>query len=151
LSDDEGAYRQRLAEADAVVDWSLDHVLDPFLAEFQEQRREETGIIRDYLRRSFNVLIARSQGKLMEYEQTMSWQDRIVIDPEILVGKPVVKGTRLAVDFVIDLLAQGWTEKEILHNYPGLTQEDIRACLVYASAERTGQDISPSSKTIAFV
>jgi uncharacterized protein (DUF433 family) len=63
----------------------------------------------------------------------MSWQGRIVIDPEILVGKPVVKGTRLAVDFIIDLLAQGWTEMEILRNYPGLTQEDIRACLVYAS------------------
>jgi uncharacterized protein (DUF433 family) len=54
------------------------------------------------------------------------------------------------VDFVIDLLAQGWTEMEILHDYQGLTQEDIRACLLYAGAERTGQDISPSSKTIAF-
>ncbi len=51
-----------------VVDWSLDHVLDPYLAELQTRRREETGIIRDYLRRSFDVLIARSQGKLMEYE-----------------------------------------------------------------------------------
>jgi superfamily II DNA or RNA helicase len=51
-----------------VVDWSLDHVLDPYLAELQARRAEETGIIRDYLRRSFDVLIARSQGKLMEYE-----------------------------------------------------------------------------------
>lgn len=63
----------------------------------------------------------------------MNWQNRIVVDPEILVGKPVVKGTRLAVEFIIDLLAQGWTEAEIVRNYPGLTQEDIRACLVYAS------------------
>jgi uncharacterized protein (DUF433 family) len=63
----------------------------------------------------------------------MNWQDRIVVDPEILVEKPVVKGTRLAVKFIIDLLAQGWTEEEILRNYPGLTREDIRACLVYAS------------------
>jgi uncharacterized protein (DUF433 family) len=55
-----------------------------------------------------------------------------VIDPEILVGKPVVKGTRLAVEFIIDLLAQGWTRAEILRNYPGLTQEDIQACLAYA-------------------
>jgi uncharacterized protein (DUF433 family) len=60
-------------------------------------------------------------------------QDRIVIDPEILVGKPVVKGTRLAVEFIIDLLAQGWTEKDILRNYPSLSQEDIHACLRYAS------------------
>jgi uncharacterized protein (DUF433 family) len=73
----------------------------------------------------------------------MSWQDRIVIDPEILVGKPVVKGTRLAVDFIIDLLAQGWTEMEILRNYPGLTQEDIRACLVYASTVLKAEKVYP--------
>ena len=63
----------------------------------------------------------------------MNKQDRIAIDPEILVGKPVVRGTRLAVEFIIDLLAQGWTEKEILRNYPSLSQEDIQACLRYAS------------------
>lgn len=64
----------------------------------------------------------------------MNWKDRIVIDPHILVGKPVVKGTRLAVEFIVDLLAQGWPESEILRNYPGLTHEDIQACLSYASA-----------------
>ena len=64
----------------------------------------------------------------------MDWEHRIVIDPEILVGKPIVKGTRLAVDLIIDLLAQGWPESEILRNYPGLTREDIKACLGYASA-----------------
>ncbi len=52
----------------------------------------------------------------------MNWQERIVIDPAVLAGKPVVRGTRLAVEFVIDLLAQGWREEEILRNYPGLTQ-----------------------------
>ena len=62
----------------------------------------------------------------------MDWRDRIVIDPGILVGKPIVKGTRLAVEFIIDLLAQGWTGEEILRNYPGLTREDIQACLAYA-------------------
>jgi uncharacterized protein (DUF433 family) len=111
--------------------------------DFESPAREETGIICDYLWRSFNVLIARSQGKLMEYEQKMSWQDRVVIDPEILVGKPVVKGIRLAVDFIIDLLAQGWTEMEILHNYPGLTQEDIRACLLYASTVLKAEKVYP--------
>lgn len=64
----------------------------------------------------------------------MDWKDRIVVDPKILVGKPVVKGTRLAVEFIVDLLAQGWSEGEILRNYPGLTAEDIKACLGYASA-----------------
>ncbi len=64
----------------------------------------------------------------------MSWQERITLDPEVLVGKPVVKGTRLAVEFVVDLLAAGRTEAEILENYPGLTREDVRACLACASA-----------------
>ncbi|MBU1750065.1 MAG: DUF3883 domain-containing protein, partial [Chloroflexi bacterium] len=63
------ACQQQLGDADAVVDWSLDHVLEPYLAQLQEQRRQETDIVRDYLRRSFDVLIARSQGKLMDYEQ----------------------------------------------------------------------------------
>jgi uncharacterized protein (DUF433 family) len=62
----------------------------------------------------------------------MNWRDRIVIDPEILVGKPVVKGTRLAMEFVIDLLAQGWTEADILRNYLGLTREEVQACLACA-------------------
>ena len=64
----------------------------------------------------------------------MIWQDHIVLDPAILVGKPVVKGTRIAVEFVIDLLANGWSESQILENYPGLKEDDIRACLAYASA-----------------
>ena len=55
----------------------------------------------------------------------MDWNERIVIDPGILVGKPVIKGTRLAVEFIIDLLAQGWTEKDILTNYPGVTPQDL--------------------------
>ncbi len=73
----------------------------------------------------------------------MNWQDRIVVDPEILVGKPVVKGTRLAVAFIIDLLAQGWAEAEILRNYPGLTHEDVQACLAYASDVLQAEKVFP--------
>ncbi|MBN1955794.1 MAG: DUF433 domain-containing protein [Anaerolineae bacterium] len=73
----------------------------------------------------------------------MNWYDRITINPEILTGKPVVKGTRLAVEFIIDLLAQGWTEEEILLNYPGLTQQDIRACLIYASNTLKAERVYP--------
>lgn len=62
----------------------------------------------------------------------MPWQERITLDPAILTGKPIIKGTRLSVEFIIDLLAQGWPEAEILRNYPGLTTEDIRACLSYS-------------------
>jgi len=63
----------------------------------------------------------------------MNLVDRIVVDPAILVGKPCVKGTRLGVDFLLGLLAQGWSEAEVLRNYPGLTREDLLACLEYAS------------------
>jgi len=71
------------------------------------------------------------------------WQERIIIDPNILVGKPVVKGTRLSVEFVVDLLAQGWTREDILGNYPGLVEEDIRACLSYASELLKAEKIYP--------
>ena len=63
----------------------------------------------------------------------MNWQDRITSDPEVLTGKPVVRGTRLAVEFLLDLLAQGWSEEDLMRNYPGLSQDDLRACLAYAS------------------
>jgi uncharacterized protein (DUF433 family) len=59
----------------------------------------------------------------------MSWRERIVVDPAILSGKPVVKGTRLSVELIVGLLAEGWSEAAILGNYPGLTLEDVRACL----------------------
>lgn len=55
------------------------------------------------------------------------------MDPGVLAGKPVIKGTRLAVEFILGLLASGLPETEILAEYPGLTREDILACLEYAS------------------
>lgn len=73
----------------------------------------------------------------------MVWQDRIAIDPRILVGKPVIKGTQLAVGFVVDLPAQGWSEQEILRNYPGLSHEDIHACLSYASEVLHAEKVYP--------
>jgi len=63
----------------------------------------------------------------------MNWRDRITIDPQVLVGKPVVKGTRVAVELIVDLLAAGWTQEQILDSYPTLQAEDVRACLAYAS------------------
>lgn len=67
------------------------------------------------------------------YDQGMSWPGRIVVDPEILAGKPVIRGTRIAVEFILDLLAAGQSEDDILSNHPGLMREDILACLAYAS------------------
>jgi uncharacterized protein (DUF433 family) len=73
----------------------------------------------------------------------MTLRDRIIIDPQILVGKPVVKGTRLAVEFIIELLAQGWSEADLLRNYPGLTHEDVLACLAYASQRLQAERVYP--------
>ncbi|MBL8218911.1 MAG: DUF433 domain-containing protein [Bryobacterales bacterium] len=63
----------------------------------------------------------------------MNWQGRITVDAAVLAGKPVTKGTRLAVEFIVDLLAAGWTHQQILDNYPHLRQEDIQACSGYAA------------------
>ena len=73
-----------------------------------------------------------------------NWEARIVVDPDILVGKPVIKGTRLAVEFMIELLAQGWTCDEIIRNYPGVTAEDIQACLSYAGAMLRSEKVYPA-------
>ena len=63
----------------------------------------------------------------------MIWKDRIAIDTKILAGKPVINGTRMAVEFVVGLLADGWTFETILDNYPQLKREDILAALAYAN------------------
>ena len=65
----------------------------------------------------------------------MSWPERISIDPEVVHGRPVVRGTRMRVADVLSLLASGAGEAEILEDYPYLTAEDIRACLAYAAAQ----------------
>ena len=59
--------------------------------------------------------------------------ERITFDPRIMVGKPVIKGTRLTVEYILNLLAHGATVAEILEEYDGLTQEDIQACLLFAA------------------
>jgi len=61
----------------------------------------------------------------------MNWRDYIVTDKEVLLGKPTIKGTRLSVDFIVSLFAQGWTEKQILENYPRLTPESLKAVFTF--------------------
>lgn len=68
---------------------------------------------------------------LFGYICSMQWQDYIVSDKDILLGKPTVKGTRLSVDHIVSLLAQGWTEEKILQNYPRLTHEQLQAVFAY--------------------
>ena len=63
----------------------------------------------------------------------MDWRGRIAIDPDVLGGKPVVKGTRIAVELVVDLLGRGYTTAQVLRQYDHLTAEDVQACLAYAA------------------
>lgn len=62
---------------------------------------------------------------------TVNWKDYITADPEVLVGKPIIAGTRLSVDFILRLLAQGWTEQQLFDNYPHLTPESLRAVFAF--------------------
>lgn len=78
----------------------------------------------------------------------MEWQNRIETKPEVLDGKPVVTGTRIPVELVVELLAQAWTIEEILDQYPALSREDIQACLHYASETLQSERVYPV-KTIA--
>jgi len=69
--------------------------------------------------------------------------ERIILNPKIMVGKPVIKGTRLTVDFILNLLAHGASEKEILNEYNGLTPEDIQACYLFATKSLENTDFMP--------
>jgi uncharacterized protein (DUF433 family) len=71
--------------------------------------------------------------------------ERIILDPAVLAGKPVVRGTRLSVEFIIGLLASGWSEADVLASYPGLTRDDIVACLAYAHAVLASERVFPSA------
>jgi len=59
--------------------------------------------------------------------------ERIAINPKIMVGKPVIRGTRLTVEYILNLLAHGETVEEIIKEYKGLTSEDIQACILFAT------------------
>jgi len=73
----------------------------------------------------------------------VGWRDRIIIDPEVLAGKPLIKGTRIAVELILDLLANGWSYETILANYPQLKKEDVIAALRYAAETLKAEKIYP--------
>jgi uncharacterized protein (DUF433 family) len=78
-------------------------------------------------------------------EKSMTDPVRIVLDSAVLAGKPVIRGTRLSVDFVIGLMADGWTEADILRNYPGVSHDDVAACLAYARDVLRSEKVYPSA------
>lgn len=69
--------------------------------------------------------------------------DRITLNPKVMVGKPVIRGTRLTVEFILNLLAHGATVEEILDEYDGLTPEDLRACLLFAKESMSNTEFMP--------
>ena len=62
----------------------------------------------------------------------MNWRDYITVDPAILVGKPEVRGTRIGVEFLLELFASGWTSEQVIENYPGVTAEALAAVFAFA-------------------
>lgn len=71
------------------------------------------------------------------------WQERIVVDPGVLVGKPIIRGTRIAVEHVVGLMAQGWSEEQVLQAYPHLSHDDVLACLAYAAQRLASERVYP--------
>lgn len=71
--------------------------------------------------------------------------ERISTSPKVMVGKPAIKGTRLTVEYILNLLAHGSTSEEILQEYEGLTQDDIQACLLFATRSLQNTDFMPLS------
>ena len=69
--------------------------------------------------------------------------EKITLDPKVMTGKPVIKGTRLTVEYVLNLLAHGATPEEILGEYQGLTREDIQACFLFATKSLGDTDFMP--------
>lgn len=63
----------------------------------------------------------------------MTWEDRITTTTSIMLGKPVIQGTRITVEMVMERLASGWSLDQLLESYPGITAQDIHACLAYAA------------------
>mgnify|MGYP001608361796 CR=1 FL=1 len=69
---------------------------------------------------------------------------RIVINPKVMVGKPVIKGTRIPVDTIVRLMAQGMSIEEILEDYPNLSKQDVKAALLYSAEVVSGEIVLPA-------
>ncbi len=79
----------------------------------------------------------------------MEWRDRITSDPAVLVGKPIVKGTRISVELILGWLANGWTYEQILESYPHITREDILAALAFAEEMMRDEQYIAAHKAVA--
>jgi len=82
------------------------------------------------------------KGETMEHKLL----ERIEINPQILAGKPVIKGTRISVELILRMLSQGISVEEILEEYPHLTEEDVKAALAYAAEALAVEEVLPLVK-----
>jgi uncharacterized protein (DUF433 family) len=94
-----------------------------------------------YVMPAYRRFAPRRKGRA----KAMPEHPRIALAPDILAGKPVIRGTRLSVEFIIGLMAEGWTEADILANYAGITHDDIIACLAYARDTLSSEKVFPSA------
>ena len=79
----------------------------------------------------------------------MNWHEHIHTDPAVLAGKPIVKGTRLSVDFLLGLMAEDWTEQRILENYPQLSHESLQAVFAFTAEIMREEEIYPLKSSAA--
>ena len=79
----------------------------------------------------------------------MDWRERITSDPAVLVGKPVIKGTRISVELILGWLANGWTYEQVLSSYPHITREDILAALAFTEEMLREEQYIASHKAVA--
>ena len=78
----------------------------------------------------------------------MNYKERITIDPNIMLGKPVIKGTRVTVELILKKLSEGMSMKELLETYPHLKKEDILAALRYAKGVLRHEEVYPLAQTV---
>jgi uncharacterized protein (DUF433 family) len=77
--------------------------------------------------------MCRARLSDLQKETIMQWQNLIEANPDVLAGKPVVKGTRLSVEFLLSLFAEGWSEKQVLENYPQLNRTGLQAVFAFSA------------------
>ena len=79
----------------------------------------------------------------------MNWKDHVIVDPKVLVGKPVIRGTRISVELLMDRLADGWSREQILESYPRVTREDVLAAIAFVTEVFREEDYIAIQKATA--
>jgi uncharacterized protein (DUF433 family) len=94
----------------------------------------------------FNDEITIRENETMKDDQLLK---RITLDPKVMVGKPVIRGTRLTVEYILNLLGHGSTVEEIIMEYKGLTREDVQACILFATKSLEDTSFMPLTMEMA--